>query len=226
MVLDLGVNEKILVVSPHPDDESIGCGGLLNKYRGHCDVLLVTDGYDEELDNRELSEKRKIEFINATDVSGVCERISLHIPEHQIKKNYTKFLNIDYSKYKYIFVPNEKEYHLDHIETYQSVKKAIKQKKAKSYLVEYEVWTTLKKPNILLDISDVSDLKIKAINEHKTQVALLDYVRFIMGLNAYRGAAYKYDYAEAFFCYEEYKAEKLRRKKRKIKETISKIWRK
>lgn len=32
-----------LVIAPHMDDESMGCGGLLAKYPGECVVLTVTD---------------------------------------------------------------------------------------------------------------------------------------------------------------------------------------
>lgn len=37
-------NKKVLVVAPHPDDESIGCGGLLSMYGVQIDVMLLTDG--------------------------------------------------------------------------------------------------------------------------------------------------------------------------------------
>lgn len=33
-----------LVIAPHMDDESLGCGGLLAKYPGECHVLVATDG--------------------------------------------------------------------------------------------------------------------------------------------------------------------------------------
>ena len=36
--------EKILIVAPHPDDESIGTGGLLSLYSNQCDVIVMTDG--------------------------------------------------------------------------------------------------------------------------------------------------------------------------------------
>lgn len=45
--------DKILIVAPHPDDESIGCGGLLALYGKQCDVRLLTDG------RRGKSEQRK-----------------------------------------------------------------------------------------------------------------------------------------------------------------------
>ena len=36
--------DKILVVAPHPDDETIGLGGLLLLYGEQIDVLVLTDG--------------------------------------------------------------------------------------------------------------------------------------------------------------------------------------
>jgi len=50
--LEIASGEHLLVVSPHPDDEVIGCGGLIRRVRergGRVDVVYVTqgDGYLE-----------------------------------------------------------------------------------------------------------------------------------------------------------------------------------
>ena len=37
-------NDKCLVLAPHADDESIGCGGLLLKYPNNFEVVVLTDG--------------------------------------------------------------------------------------------------------------------------------------------------------------------------------------
>lgn len=36
--------DKICILAPHADDETIGCGGLLALYGPQCDVILLTDG--------------------------------------------------------------------------------------------------------------------------------------------------------------------------------------
>lgn len=43
-LLELNPDDKCLVIAPHADDESIGCGGLLLKYPDNCDVVVLTDG--------------------------------------------------------------------------------------------------------------------------------------------------------------------------------------
>lgn len=216
----LNKENMILVASPHPDDESIGCGGILSLYKGQCDVLLATDGYREDLDNRAASERRVDEFLKATEFLGVHERIMMHIPEHRIKEHYSDFLKIDFSKYRYVLVPNRYEIHSDHVDLYNMVKRVLRKQSAKAELLEYEVWTTLRNPNIKIDISPVVDSKRKAIEMHSSQIEDLDYVGMIIGLNAYRGKGHGCDYAEVFFSSDEQKRKRKKELKRKIKSLI------
>ena len=44
MKLSFSSKDRILIVAPHPDDEAIGCGGILALYGDQCDVLILTDG--------------------------------------------------------------------------------------------------------------------------------------------------------------------------------------
>lgn len=217
MNIELAENEKLLVVAPHPDDESIGCGGLLNKFRGQCDVLLVTNGHLNKPESEEIIKIRQKEFELATKASNIENVFQLNIYAQEIQDNFKKFLTIDYTKYKYVFVPNRYEIVQDHVDTYYAVKKALNKSKSKADLIEYEVWTTIRFPNIFLDISDVKERKIEAIKHHKSQVQELDFVKCILGLNAYRGIRKNYEYAEAYYCEAEKKRENIRHIKRKIK---------
>ncbi|MBQ9375832.1 MAG: PIG-L family deacetylase [Ruminococcus sp.] len=220
MVFSPSENDRILVVSPHPDDESIGCGGLISLYAKQCDVLLVTDGYDKKLDNKVISEVRKTEFKNAMVLAGVNNSISLHIPEHSIVAFADRFATVNYSMYNYIFVPNKHEIHKDHVDVYNAIKKAIKKTKCKAELIEYEVWTTLREPNVKLDISSVVDKKTELINVYESQTKDLDYVGMILGLNSYRGKSHGCDCAEYFYSEAEYKRQKRKKFKAKIRSFI------
>ena len=217
MPLELIDNEKILVVAPHPDDESIGCGGVLSLYRGHCDVLLVTDGYREDLDNKDISELRVQEFVKATDYFEVCNRICLHIHEQRIRDFKDKFLDVDYNKYKYILVPNRYEIHKDHADVYNAVIRALKKKSCKAEVLEYEVWTAIRFPNVKVDITPVVEEKKKAILLHESQIKDLDYVGMIIGLNAYRGKGHGCDYAEVFYSEKRAKIKRNKERKKRIK---------
>ena len=37
--LNVKATDRILIISPHPDDESIACGGILCTYGMQCDVV-------------------------------------------------------------------------------------------------------------------------------------------------------------------------------------------
>lgn len=220
MSLSLDNSDRILVVSPHPDDESIGCGGLLSLYRGHCDVLLATDGYREDLDNRDISDLRVREFEKATDYLGVNNRILLHIPEGKIKGSTLQFMKVDFKGYRYVCVPNRYESHKDHADLYKVVKQVLKKQGASAELLEYEVWTTIRHPNIKLDISAVAEEKKKAILLHESQIKDLDYVGMILGLNAYRGKGHGCEYAEDYYSEKKAAIKKKKDRRKRIKKII------
>lgn len=222
MLLKIQENVKILVVSPHPDDESIGCGGLLAKYPKQCDVLLITDGNGQVSAGESVAETREAEFITAMEYAGVNKYTCLRIPEGDIPSHRKVIAQYDFGLYDYIFVPNRHEIHKDHIAVYKTVKSIARKKAPKAILFEYEVWTTIRNPNVFLDISDVHEKKEHMIEIHKSQINDLDYVGMIMGLNAYRGRSRHFDYVESFFSGQKLKEHKIKQTKKKIKKIIKK----
>ena len=77
MKLSFSSKDRILIVAPHPDDEAIGCGGILALYGDQCDVLILTDGSKGKSKLRpslckdELISMRKKETQDAMKLAGV-----------------------------------------------------------------------------------------------------------------------------------------------------------
>ena len=67
MILDLlriAEDERVVVVAPHPDDESLGAASMLLGYPGQTDVFVVSDGSlgNPAVDPEEMAARRKAEF--------------------------------------------------------------------------------------------------------------------------------------------------------------------
>lgn len=216
MGINIKEQDRILVVAPHPDDESIGCGGLLSIYGKQCDVLVITDG-DSKNGETDIADIRESEFERAISLTGVRNHFFLRIPERKINLFKDRISEIKFSEYNHIFVPNRYDEHKDHVAVYKIIKRLVNKK---SKLYEYEVWTPLRIPNIYVDISEVSENKINMIKAHESQVAELDYVGMIMGLNVYRGRSHGYEFAECYYCAKEMREQKIRRFKRKLRKVI------
>jgi len=170
--------DKCLVIAPHPDDESIGCGGIISRYTKKFKVICLTHGDDN----------RQAEFDNAMNYLNVEHEI-LTLKDKHIIEGYEEFSKIDFREFNYIFVPYIFDQHDDHKAVSILLDKYLKQNKISNELniVFYEVWSAMSMPNYFVDISRVVENKKNAINFHKSQVNEKDYASKILGLNQYRG---------------------------------------
>lgn len=71
MTLPGEVPVRRIVLAPHMDDESLGCGGLLAKYPADSLVVVVTDS----------GPQRDLEHANALAILGVRDSIRLGLPD-------------------------------------------------------------------------------------------------------------------------------------------------
>ena len=200
--LELSSNAKCLCLSPHPDDESIGMGGLLALYPKQFDVILLTDGKKgaKDFSETETIKIRAEEFKNSMTTAGIEKYSLLNIPDKKLLDSFDLFKNIDLSSYDYIFLPNIIDQHPDHKAVSILLNKLLTSTKTKSDLkiCFYEVWSTLGFVNAFVDISDVIETKKAMINCYKSQTAQKNYEYHALGLNQYRGMFKDKKYVEAF----------------------------
>lgn len=138
-------DEKVLIFSPHPDDETIAVGGYIYdsiKNGANVYIVLVTDG-----NKHHLEERRYEEFKKATSTLGVAEEnlIFLNYPDGQLKlidraelKN--KFLiEIEQISPTVIIYPHPQDSHPDHATTGSLIEEILKEKKLPVLSYQYLV---------------------------------------------------------------------------------------
>ncbi|HEX3578564.1 MAG TPA: PIG-L family deacetylase [Thermoanaerobaculia bacterium] len=185
--------ERLLVLAPHPDDEVIGCGGLVALHlreRRKVHVVIATDGAQAGDAAQRDSESRTalaslgdatIEFLRfpdrkLADARELDDRISAILREW---------------KPDLIAVPSPLEIHPDHIALSRAFCDLIARDAslfadlAVARVAFYEVSAPLR-PNALVDITSVAEAKYAAIATHVSQAAVRDYTSYARGLNAWR----------------------------------------
>lgn len=182
--------EKILIVAPHPDDESIGTGGLLSLYSNQCDVIVMTDGRygNTEIPPDQMREIRKKEFCQAMKKAGPHQYILCDLEDGKLILHEKYFREIDFSRYTFIFLPNPKDNHSDHMAAYLYTVNEIKRRNIKNIKVfQYEVHTPLPDATCYLDISTVIEKKQELVACHSSQMKVHSYVQQVRILAQYRG---------------------------------------
>lgn len=215
---DVFDKKKILLIAPHPDDEVIGCGGLLALYGSQIDVLCINSSgvfYPWEKNSaKRIAEGRIDEFYSVMKMIGVnrswIAKIWGNPPMFDgIGRNFNNYLTWpNYEEYDFICVPDVLDGHREH--RYLSNKLLpellnITKVKENLKIAFYDVWSAMSAPNYYLDISDIVDKKKTYIDAYKSRKKG-EYAKRILGLNQYRGLISGYEYAEAYriLSYKEY----------------------
>lgn len=187
-----------LIVAPHADDESLGCGGiisLLRKYDQKVYILLLSDGTlshpnSQKYPADKLMELREGELIEAAEILNVeaeniifCRYRDREVP-HEKSPNFeeavagiSKVLQV--LNPQSIFVPWRRDPHPDHQAAFQLINASSTQN-AKIY--EYPIWLhELGQPEdqpkseevmqFRVNIGSVLEKKEKAIRAHRSQTS-------------------------------------------------------
>ncbi len=187
--------QNVLVLAPHFDDETIGCGGTIRKHilRGNrvC-VVYVTDGREgipEVRDKKKVAEIRREESKRAMEILGVKDIYYLDEIDMAkgIKENSITELSkiIDQIKPDLIYLPWFLDNHVDHVKTNELLRRVYETAGREFNVCAYEVWTPLV-PNIVVDITGTVELKKEALSCFKSQLTQVDYLSTTIALNRYR----------------------------------------
>jgi LmbE family N-acetylglucosaminyl deacetylase len=209
--------KKILVISVHPDDETLGCGGTLFKHQSKGAELFcvhVTNGNKEQaltipklelLFNFKKSIQLKFQENTLTD-----------IPLSELITKLTEAItNI---QPHYIYVPNRSDAHSDHRRVFEALiacTKSFRNPFIERILMcevisETDFAPALCEntfiPNVFVDISDYIEKKNEVLKVFEKELLPSPYTRSLCAINAlsrYRGSQINAQYAEAFMLIKE-----------------------
>jgi LmbE family N-acetylglucosaminyl deacetylase len=206
-LLDLDQAQRVLVFAPHPDDETLGCGGTLARLAARCPVkvVLVTDGGGGGGLPDCSASIRQEEFALAIKTLGISDCFFMNQPDGAFTADaafeaLAMQLMRDYRP-NWVFLPSPLDYHRDHVRITASLAPLCLCVESVSQLLFYEIWAPVPATHVV-DITEQWPVKLKALGQHKTAMACGDYERAFDGLNRYRSLYLegRSKWAEAFWC--------------------------
>ena len=150
--IDVSNNASAIVFAPHPDDEVLGCGGVIAlKMRAgaRVHVVVMTDGRTSHrnlMDEETLVKMRRTEAVEAGRQLGLNDDYQfLEYEDHRLAQSHDvaieRVLEI-LSRYQpdEIYLPHRHDGIIDHIQTNLIVREAVKRSNRPVVLFEYPVW--------------------------------------------------------------------------------------
>ena len=213
---------RVLTVSAHPDDETLGAGGTLLKHRANGDDLfwiITTAAYEDAWPKEHIAESAKqVEDVNKA--YGFQDMFKLDLPSTKLdtlpKRDMVEKLMkiIDVVRPDRVYTVGDTDVHTDHYCTFEAMMLALKPFReafdVKS-IYAYEVASSTEAafgfrphtfvPNVYSEITEYLEQKLDLMDmfQNQLQGEFLPRSRnSLRALARYRGSAIGVEYAEAF----------------------------
>ena len=219
---------RILILSAHPDDDILGCGGILSKLveEGKAiKVIFLAEGTSCRYNYDDIKKKIVIQEIEKRNNMGIAALEYLGVREHsfynipcgrldaipiiEINKIIEKEINI--FKPDTIFTHSEDDANNDHKIVLKSTIMATRPipKQYVKNILSYEVlsssewhFTSLFQPNYFVKLEEEHiKKKITALEYYETEIKMFPFPRSSKGIKTlahYRGLQIGVEYSEAF----------------------------
>jgi N-acetylglucosamine malate deacetylase 1 len=175
--------QSVLVLAPHPDDESFGCGGtvrLLTSSGGQVDVVYLTRGElgAENVESTTLGDQERLAVQRSDEGRQACRVLGVsgvqflagrdgHLrSQPELAAEILRILAD--GQYRSVFCPWPLESHRDHAATFDMLVAALGQYPHQIEVWLYEVWTPLE-PNMVIPIDSAIEAKVEAMRVHASQ---------------------------------------------------------
>lgn len=214
-------NKRILVVSPHPDDEVLGAGGLIKKLteKNNEVIILTVSGHLPPLYKKEEYDITVNEAKRAHEILNVSESIYWQIPATMLGDMPVSEFNGKFHSVINDFRPNlvlspYPDRHIDHRIVFDAVMVAVRpvsSGKNISIVASYETlsethWNaphieTNFVPNWTVDITSTIKFKLKALSCFQSQISPFPGPRSIEAVEAlskFRGTQAGFGFGESF----------------------------
>jgi len=206
-----------MVISVHPDDETIGCGGTILRHIHDGDkvsVVFVTNGNSQQKDTIDT----------VTDAYPIEKSFQLGLEEIFLENkplvNIISVLGKVISDYEpeILYIPNRSDVHSDHRTIFLALQACFKSFRSpfikKILMMEVISETDFSPalpenmfiPNVFIDISDFYEKKESILSIYKDELLKKHQTRTISAvraLNRYRGSIINTKYAESFMLIKE-----------------------
>lgn len=216
-------NKKLSIIVPHPDDETLGAGGMIAHY---CNLgweinALVVSGHLPPLYSKKEFEVTKEEYLNASKIIGINTTEFLKVPATKIQEISIAELNknlFDFVKKtdpSVLLIPFP-DRHIDHRLIFEAslvVSRPVNSSKRIKLVAAYETLSETHWnapyiepnfiPNINIDISKTIDKKISALRCYNSQIdedSSPRSIEAVKSLAKFRGSQSGYNFAESFVC--------------------------
>jgi LmbE family N-acetylglucosaminyl deacetylase len=141
-----------LVCAPHPDDETLGCGGLIARKRDAgtaVRVLVASNGAGSHVTRSglDLAAIRAREVTEACRILGVAARdlVQLGLPDGELARFEDELVDrvaeeIDELRPDDVFVTSTRDWHPDHQALGRAARRAVARTRWVPRLLEYPIW--------------------------------------------------------------------------------------